>query len=281
MTHEDVFLLDILENRDDDTPRRIYADWLLDHDDPVLAARGEFIHIQCDLARPGGGEPDRLAALVKRERQLLELHAREWGSPLARLGCHCWEYRRGFVEGVGIPASAFLAQAASLFRCAPVRDLKLYQARTVMIGLGACPYLARVRTLDLEKNELGDTDLAPLAASSHLNELATLLLWSNFVSDAGVRALIRGQLPRLSRLDLSGNSIGDAGAQALASAPLLAQMAMLDLTANRIGDAGAQALASSPHAGSLSWLELAKNPISRAGLNLLQERFANRVHVWG
>src|SRR4051812_3791491 len=51
MTHEEAFLQDIVENRDDDTPRRIFADWLLDQDDPVSLARGEFIHLQCDLAR--------------------------------------------------------------------------------------------------------------------------------------------------------------------------------------------------------------------------------------
>ena len=42
--------------------------------------------------------------------------AREWGSLFQRLGCKCWEYRRGFVEGVGMPASAFLSQAGTLFR---------------------------------------------------------------------------------------------------------------------------------------------------------------------
>jgi hypothetical protein len=56
---------------------------------------------------------------------------------------------------------------------------------------------------------------------------------------------------------------------------------MLDLTGNRISDTGALALAASPHAAGLAWLELAKNPISPAGLNVLRERFAGRVHVWG
>ena len=57
MTQEDAFLQDILENHDEDTPRRVYADWLLDRDDPVSAARGEFIHAQCDLARWPGATP--------------------------------------------------------------------------------------------------------------------------------------------------------------------------------------------------------------------------------
>src|SRR5690348_3282911 len=127
MTHEDAFLQDILENREDDTPRRVFADWLLDQPDAVSAARGEFIHIQCDLARlpPGMPRPERL---LRRERELLEAHGREWGSLFGRLGCTCWEYRRGFVEGVGLAASALLSQAATLFRAAPVRELKLYNS---------------------------------------------------------------------------------------------------------------------------------------------------------
>src|SRR5262249_49909568 len=122
MTHEDAFLLDIVENREDDTPRRIYADWLLDQPDPVQAARGEFIHVQCDLALRAS------AAAQARERPLLEAHGREWSSLFRRLGCRCWEYRRGFVEGVGMPAASFLAQAALLVRSTPLRELKLTDA---------------------------------------------------------------------------------------------------------------------------------------------------------
>jgi uncharacterized protein (TIGR02996 family) len=280
MTHEDVFLQDILENRDDDTPRRIYADWLLDHDDPVVAARGEFIHVQCDLARIGPEEV-RPSGRAQRERELLEAHAREWGSLFQRLGCKCWEFRRGFVEGVGLPASAFLAQGATLFRSAPVSELKLYSAASVLPELCLSPHLARVRVLDLEKNDLGDADVEALAASPHLGELATLLLWCNQVGDAGVRALVAAHAPRLTRLDLSGNTVGDAGAAALADSLFLGRLVMLDLTGNQITDAGAGALAASPYAAGLAWLELAKNPISQAGQTLLRERFADRVHVWG
>jgi uncharacterized protein (TIGR02996 family) len=280
MTHEDVFLQDILENREDDTPRRIYADWLLDHHDPVNVARGELIHLQCDLARlPAGAE--RLGELLQRERELLEAHAREWGSHFGRLGCTCWEFRRGFVEGVGLPAAAFLAQAAVLFRAAPIHELKLYQVGSTLAEISSSPYLARVRTLYVENNDLGDSDNEALAGSAHLGELETLHLWCNHIVDPGVQALAGGRLPRLRRLDLAGNTVGDAGAATLASSPLLRGLAMLDLTGNQITDAGAQALAASPHAAGIAWLELAKNPITAAGQNILRERFAGRVHVWG
>ena len=279
MTHEDAFLLDILDHPDDDTPRRVFADWLLDHQDPVLAARGEFIHAQCDLARLPQGSP-RPPSLALREKQLLDAHGREWGSPYQRLGCHCWEYRRGFVEGVGMPAAAFLTQAAVLFRTGPVREVKLYGGEAVVAELASCAHLSRLLTLDLEKNDLGDADLEALASSPHIVGLTTLLLWSNRVGDEGLDALSRAELARLVRLDLSHNTIGDKGVAALAASPLLGRLRLLDLTGNRVGDAGALALASSPHAAGLGWLDLTKNPIDAAGQQALRERFAGRVQVW-
>jgi uncharacterized protein (TIGR02996 family) len=280
MTHEDVFLQDILEHREDDTPRRIFADWLLDRDDPVQVARGEFIHVQCDIARqpPEAGRP---LHLVSRERELLEAHGREWGSLFQRLGCCCWEYRRGFVEGIGVPASAFLAHTAALFRAAPIRELKLYGAGSVIHDLAASPYLARVQILDLEKNELGDDEIQTLAASPHLHALRTLLLWSNRISDAGLAALVGARVTNLVRLDLSSNTIADEGAAALARAALLGRLLLLDLTGNQITDVGAQALAASPYADGLGWLDLTKNPIGPVGQSALRERFPGRVQVWG
>jgi uncharacterized protein (TIGR02996 family) len=273
MTHEDAFLQDILENREDDTPRRVYADWLMDLPDDVSAARGEFIHVQCELARTQPGS--RPAALVRRERELLEAHGREWGSLFSRLGCSCWEYRRGFVEGVGIPAQALLSQAATLFRSAPIDELKLYGSSGYWGDLAGCSHLARVRSLDVEKNDLGDVDLEALAGSTHLKEVSTLLLWSNRIGDAGVRALLGSALPKLVRLDLSSNLITDAGAQALAGS-FLARLTLLDLTDNQITDPGALALLGSPHSAALAWLELGKNPISTSVQNTLREWHAAR-----
>src|SRR5262249_61868711 len=66
MRHEDAFLLAVLEDREDDTPRRVFADWLLDQPGAAEAARGELIHIQCDLARLPEGTL-RPEAIVRRE----------------------------------------------------------------------------------------------------------------------------------------------------------------------------------------------------------------------
>jgi uncharacterized protein (TIGR02996 family) len=254
MTHEDAFLADILDHRDEDAPRLVYADWLLDRGDPASVARGEFIHLQCALARLPEGAP-RPADLLARERDLLEANRREWGSVFQKLGCRCWEYRRGFVEGVGMPAPDFLAQAANLFRQSPLRQLKLYDTGSVAGVLASCPYLAHIQILDLEANGLGDLEVQLLAASPHLSAIVTLLLWSN--------------------------RIGNVGAQSLAGSLHLRRLALLDLGSNQIGDPGATALARSPHAGGLALLDLGKNPIGAIAQAVLRERFAGRVHVWG
>jgi uncharacterized protein (TIGR02996 family) len=279
VTHEEAFLQEILEHWDDDTPRRIYADYLLDRGDAAGASRGEFIHIQCELARlPGTARPPHL---VEREKQLLEIHRREWASPLQRLGCRSWEYRRGFVEGVGICAAEFLTGAATLFRSAPIRTIRLYEAGPFVVELASCPHLVRIATLDLEANGLTDAEAQALASSPYLTGLTALLLWSNRIGDEGVRDLVlRADLPELQKLDLSDNLLGDGAAAALTASPLLERLSLLDLHGNQIGNAGALALvgATTPN---LTWLDLGKNPIGPEAGAALRERFPCRVHVSG
>lgn len=279
MTHEEAFLQEIFERPADDLPRRVYADWLIDTKGAAGAARGEFIHAQLNLAAIPAGEP-RPSALVQRERELLLAHGREWGMPFHRIGCRCWEYRRGFVEGVGLPASALLSHAATLFRIAPVDELKLYESEGFLDEVADCPQLARLSTLDLERNGLGDADLAALAGSPHLAGLKAILLWSNQVGDAGARAVLVG-LPGLVRVDLSNNVVGDDGAEALAFSPGLARLRLLDLSGNQVGDRGAAALANSGYAVSVGWVDLARNPIGAAGQAILREKLGNRVHLSG
>ncbi len=279
MTHEEAFLQDVLEAPDEDAPRRIYADWLIDQasaEGPELAERGEFIHLQCTLARLAPGE--RPTELVQRERKLLGTNHREWGGLFLRLGCQSWEHRRGFVESVGLPAPAFLAHASALCHAAPLRHLKLSSAALVIAQVAASVYLARMTTLDLEDNELGDEELQALLASPYLGTVTTLLLWSNQIGDNGARALAHATaLPRLARLDLSANAIGDEGTRALATSPLLARLALLDLQRNRIGDGGARALLAALPAATKGRLDLGKNSLSEKLEVAFRATFAGRA----
>ena len=83
----------------------------------------------------------------------------------------------------------------------------------------------------------------------------------------------------MTALDLSGNGIGDLGAEALAASPALAALVELHLRDNRIGESGAQALAEAPHLKRLAVLDLRANPIDRRrrASRALQARFGDRV----
>src|SRR5262249_60458262 len=76
MTHEEAFLRAIRDSRDDDAPRLAYADWLEERGDP----RGEFIRVQCELARISADDPRR-PALGARERGVLAEHGAAWARP--------------------------------------------------------------------------------------------------------------------------------------------------------------------------------------------------------
>ena len=147
--HEDAFLRAVLDAPGDDAPRLIYADWLTERGDP----RGEFIRVQCVLARMEctfdgvwcertyreGDCPEgpRCDALRCRERELLYAVASGcdvaqcrdiWSMDAAVLLAEplppsC--FRRGFVERIACTAAVWLARADALLAAAPIREVQL------------------------------------------------------------------------------------------------------------------------------------------------------------
>src|SRR2546425_6662579 len=96
---DDAFIAAILEDPDTDAPRLIYADWLEERGDP----RGEFIRVQCELARMPPDDHHRLE-MAEREKQLIESNADSWlGPSLQNLGT--WQFKRGFLSEIGVSAS--------------------------------------------------------------------------------------------------------------------------------------------------------------------------------
>src|SRR5438477_5170948 len=112
---DDAFLQVVLDRPDDDAPRLVYADWLEERGDP----RGEFIRVQCELARLPADDPRR-PELEGREKALLDAHRDAWLAPLRGLGADV-EFRRGFVERLTLTAEQFLADPDAVFGRAPVR----------------------------------------------------------------------------------------------------------------------------------------------------------------
>jgi uncharacterized protein (TIGR02996 family) len=109
-------LLDaIVENPDDDAPRRVYADALLDRGDPY----GEFINVQIDLATDGLSREARIARRI-RERKLLAAHGWSWSMPFDRLGLAEPAFRRGFVDELTLDADTIVHRASEVLAIAPL-----------------------------------------------------------------------------------------------------------------------------------------------------------------
>lgn len=100
---DDMFLHAIHAEPDNDMHRLAYADWLEESGDP----RGEFIHVQCWLARMDDTDP-LYPRLREREQELLGRHCPEWLGELGPLTKQN-TFRRGFLDEVALEPAAFLA----------------------------------------------------------------------------------------------------------------------------------------------------------------------------
>jgi uncharacterized protein (TIGR02996 family) len=282
----------IREQPDDLTHRLIYADFLQDHDDPALVARGEFIRTQCALSQSSSTDPRR-AELVRQQRELHDLYGRSWAGPLQSL-VRSLEFRNGFVERVRLDASEFLRCAPRLFSLAPLREVELTDAGPCLPALTASPYLNRVTHLDLDGSRTNASQMIEFFACPRLSNLQSLRL--RLLPVAALPALGGRSLRKLAHLDFSGNALGpdgmehlvleptwpslrslvltscglqSSGVEILSSASWLNQLTALDLRANNITALGALALARSPRCQRLEVLWLGFNLISDVGLSAL------------
>jgi uncharacterized protein (TIGR02996 family) len=224
----------VLEHPDDDGPRLVYADWLDERGDP----RGEFIRLQLALARLPPGHPDR-PDLVRRERLLTRQHLPAWSRGLIGIARRC-SFRRGFVEAVTLPASAFVEHAEALFAAAPIKKVQIHDAPEALERLAGCVHLRRVRHLDLASSNFTDADLGSLLRSPHLGGIEALNLSINGLTDRAAGSLAAAGLTGLRELDLSHNVL-----RAPIALSALSQLQRLDLSHNEIGAGGLSELLNS------------------------------------
>jgi uncharacterized protein (TIGR02996 family) len=116
-------------DEDDDEPRLVYADYLMDRGDP----RGELIVVQCR---------DETDVLEDRALNLFDEGAARW------LGAwhgetNNWRFRRGFLHHLAVPIDTFVTLGAMLFETDPypdelvhLRSLELRPAREAHIDIG-------------------------------------------------------------------------------------------------------------------------------------------------
>ena len=206
-----VFLREIKEHPDDDTPRLILADWLQDQGDP----RGEFVHLQVVRARLAETDP-RYKQIHRRELQILDRHFPQWLGPLID-PVRRWECWRGLIR-LEARAERLLDHGLTglvddeIFLW--VEELRLEDARPHhLTQLAESPLLEQLSTLDLTENRIADAGLARLLASPYLGSLRELRLEGNRISGQGAARLAHcAGLARLQVLDLGRNRLGDAGA---------------------------------------------------------------------
>lgn len=238
---EQALLKAVLDAPDDDGPRLVYADWLVERGDP----RGELIHIQCALGRPligatgyvlpragGGEEPVSEAELQKREKRLLKANQKQWLAPI-REHIRTWTWKRGFVSGIVADSAKFLAGASTLFAHTPLQNVELTRMKVKLLEqLAELPQLTKVHGLKLSEQRIGPKHAA-FFQSEMLSGVRRLNIWGNPLGEAGAKLLGAAQhLSRLERLNLATTQLTPAGLDAISQAPFFRQLTHLNLAHN-------------------------------------------------
>ena len=129
-------LLDaVLAEPDADEPRLRYAEWCDRQGDP----RGAFIREQLRT-------PD-----AKHHQSSVEQFTPWSARDLV--------FRRGFVEALSLSGRAFISLGEPLFRLTPLREVRLVAIVPFLDELVQTAHLAKLHTLDLRGNALGDADV--------------------------------------------------------------------------------------------------------------------------
>ena len=253
----------IAASPDDDAPRLVYADWLIERGDPL----GELIQLQCRLALTD--ESNRRAMRIA-ENKLLAAHHAAWIEPLLgvlpeqrQFERYKFEHRRGFVERAELTL-ACLPHLAELAVKAPLlRELELVTGFGEPSNKLAPPSIAaafrdrvfeRIASLELAVAGAGNAVAYEVAAAPALANLTAL----------SIRASVWGEMAEHFSAPPDELVLDDAGAIALAKAPHLANVRQLRLEMNRLSVAGVRAIASG--AWRLEALALGHNAIERDGL---------------
>jgi uncharacterized protein (TIGR02996 family) len=174
--------------------------------------------------------------------------------------------------------AAALAASANLSRLTFL-DLWFAELYDGIQALAQSPYLGQLRSLFLDRNDLGPDAMAALAASPFLGSLSALDLADNQCGLEGLRALTASPLhSRLRALDLAWTVFeeGDEAAEVLGASPGSAGLQVLGLSGSEMTDRGAMALASSPYLGNLWRLALHSNQFTGSGEGALTRRFGDR-----
>lgn len=203
------------------------------------------------------------------------------------------------------PAAVQALAASAQLQPAVLRLASCELPRASVEALAKAPWLAELEELDLGDNQLRDPGAHALAGvpfsrlrrlalascgigkdgarallrSPHLARLRHLRLHENTLGDAGAIAIARSRMRSIEDLDLQACAIGDDGVSELAGSPNVRAARRWRLGGNPIGDAGARAIAESVHTRGLTSLDLARCRIGDAGAAALAATAADSLEL--
>ena len=269
MSTNEQFLQAIVDDPENDLPRLIYADWLDEQGDP----RGEFIRVQCELARLDEFDPDRLP-LIERQDRLLKKHKATWTKDRKIAGVLVYEFHRGFIETVTLNAKNNLQNADALLDAIPtIRRVKVNSIKPVIDDFIRSEWLQRIDSLDLSRNQLGGRSTQKFLESPNLGNLRELELSHNNIPASGFMALVESdKLPRLKSLVCREAELTNLQSLAeIARGPLWLQLESIELCQQFWNDDAIQTLAENWPVCGWKRLNLGYNRFGERGLLSLLE----------
>lgn len=190
------FLQSIREAPEDEVVRKVFADWLDEHDDPL----GEFIRLQFNLEPVRDDLTNTQAdTLRQHEEKMLRQYRRKWlgkVAPLAQEGSNGQVkviFRRGFVETCWLSPKLFLELGEALLaQCPALHEIVLHDLRgQAGAGVVDSPLLDRVNKLTVT-DWLSAKQAKMLATSSRLTNVWSLTVWLGHRDEEAVLRALAG-----------------------------------------------------------------------------------------
>lgn len=195
-------LMELINNLPEDLAlRRACAERVRPRD----RARAELIDRQLAIREafrrgedPGEAEREAARALAKK-------HSQDWAGKIVDLADH-FGFFGGFVEYVELAADRFIQNASTLAQLAPIRHVRLREAKGQIAALVSLPILGQLASLDLTSCGLDDGDVAQLVTWPYrLRNLRVLRLVHNpLIGMEGMRAIARADVKALRFVEASG-----------------------------------------------------------------------------
>lgn len=137
----------------------------------------------------------------------------------------------------------------------------------------------QLELLSLSYCNIKGEGLKTLFGAKKMTLLTELVLEGNGLdTDAAVSAMRRSAPPRLLRLNLNNNRIGDVGMQAIAGAEWFKGITAFSFGHNGLSDKGAETLARSSNAASIEYLDLNYNDLTDDGaVALARSKYLDRL----